>query len=57
MGSGGVGRVGNSGGVVGVEGSENGNRRVVRGGVSGSGSVSDSGMEWQVGVRDLAVGW
>ena len=31
MGSGGVGRVGNSGGVVGVEGSENGNRRVVKG--------------------------
>ena len=45
MGSGVVGRVGNSGGVVGVDGSENGNRRVVRCGGSGSGSVSGSGTE------------
>ena len=38
-----MGRVGDRGGVVGVDGSENGNRRVVRGGGSGSDSVSGSG--------------
>ena len=43
MGGGGVGRVGNRGGVVGVDGSENGNRRVVRGGGSGSYRVRGSG--------------
>ena len=46
-----MGRVGNRGGVVGVDGSENGNRRVVRGGGGGSGCVSAIGMEWRVGVR------
>jgi hypothetical protein len=51
MGGGWVGRVGDRGGVVGVDGSENGNRRVVRGGGSGSGSVSGSGTEWLVGMR------
>ena len=44
MGVGGWGRP-YRGGVVGVDGSENGNRRVVRGGGSGSGSVSGSGTE------------
>ena len=38
-------RVGDRGGVVGVDGSENGNRRMVRGGGSGSGT------EWLVGMR------
>ena len=51
MGGGGVGRAGDRGGVVGVDGSENGNRRVVRGGGSGSGSVCGSGTEWLVGMR------
>jgi len=44
-GGGGVARVGDRGGVVGVDGSENGNPRVVRGSGSGSGSVSGSGTE------------
>ena len=41
----GVGSVGDRGGLVGVNGSENGNLRVVRGGGSGSGSGSGSGTE------------
>ena len=44
MGGGGWGRP-YRGGVVGVDGIENGNRRVVRGGGSCSGSVSGSGTE------------
>ena len=39
---------------VGVCGSRPGSRMVVRGGVSGSGSVSGSVMEWRVGFRVLA---
>ena len=35
---------------VGVCGSRPGSRMVVRGGGSGSGSVSGSGMKWRVGV-------
>ena len=42
-GGGGMGRVGDRGGVVGVGCSEKSNRRVVRGGGSGSDSVSGSG--------------
>ena len=38
-------------GGVGVCGSRPGSRMVVRGGGSGSGRVSGSGMEWRVGVR------
>ena len=37
-------------GGVGVCGRRPGSRMVVRGGGSGSGSVSGSGMEWRVGV-------
>ena len=44
-------RAGDRGGLVGVDGSENGNLRVVRGGGSGSGSVSGSGTEGLVGMR------
>ena len=50
-GGGGVARVGDRDGLVGVDGSENGNLRVVRGGGSGSGSVRGSGTEWLVGMR------
>ena len=46
-----MGSVGDRGGLVGVNGSENGNLRVVRGGGSGSGSVRGSGTEWLVGMR------
>ena len=48
-----MGAAGDRGGLVGVDGSENGNLRVVRGGGSGSGSggVRGSGTEWLVGMR------
>ena len=36
---------------VGVCGSRPGSRMVVKGGGSGSGIVSGSGMEWRVGLR------
>ena len=41
---------------VGVCGSRPGSRMVVRGGGSGSGSVSGSGIEWRVGVRSYGGG-
>ena len=47
----GVGRVVDRMRGAGVCGSRPGSRMVVRGGGSGSGSVSGSGMEWRVGVR------
>ena len=49
MGGGGVGRGVYRMGGVGVCGSRPGSRMVVRGGGSGSGSVSGSVMEWRVG--------
>ena len=53
-----MGRVVDRMGGTGVCGSRPGSRMVVRGGDSGSGSVSSSGMEWRVGVRmgKIAVG-
>ena len=48
---GGVGRVVYRMGGAGVCGSRSGSRMVVRGGGSGSGSVSGIGMEWRVGDR------
>ena len=46
-----VGRVVDGIGGVGVCGSRHDSRMVIRGGGSGSGSVSGSGMEWSVGIR------
>ena len=56
MGRWGVGRVVGRIGGVGVCGSRHGSRMVIRGGGSGSGSVSGSDMEWPVGMRSKRKG-